>query len=349
MRKWDLPMSLDQLRQETNDKVTRFLWRQWAQLGVASEVEFRDQWIIDPEALLVFTLELGRTDPRLIDEVIDWGVRNGRWLSLQRLRNVAESSAGQDTARAIAAFAAAMDARERKSRWKALCPAVRDTQPEPEAYFVDATGRPLPLVGEPDQGFLRAGYLRPRISARGMSMPVPMRPPTNLLFRLRALFGLGPRAEAVAYLLTHQAAHASEVARGARYSHTQVQDALAELASSDFAFVRLRGRQKVYALDAQQWRRFLEMDEPLPLWIHWPRALAAVSRLSSFLARVSSEEVSDYLLRSEIRTISDELQTQLGDTGLANPFEKSLSTDDAYAAFEGRVRAIAEQLAPNSR
>ena len=38
-------MPLNSLRQTVNEELVRFLWRQWSQLGVAGDVEFRDSWI----------------------------------------------------------------------------------------------------------------------------------------------------------------------------------------------------------------------------------------------------------------------------------------------------------------
>jgi hypothetical protein len=32
----------------------------------------REEHAADPEALLLFTFEVGRNDPRLFDEVLDW-------------------------------------------------------------------------------------------------------------------------------------------------------------------------------------------------------------------------------------------------------------------------------------
>ncbi|MDD3927980.1 MAG: hypothetical protein PHT33_15155 [bacterium] len=49
--------------------------RKWSQLGVAGAIQAKDNWIIDPEALLLFTMDAGRYDPRLFDEVADWTLR----------------------------------------------------------------------------------------------------------------------------------------------------------------------------------------------------------------------------------------------------------------------------------
>ena len=52
-------------------------------------VEGADRWAVDPEALILFTIGIGRRDPRLFDEMLDWVASNRELLSKQRLRNLA--------------------------------------------------------------------------------------------------------------------------------------------------------------------------------------------------------------------------------------------------------------------
>ena len=66
-----------------------FAWRQWAQIGVSATVEGADRWAVDPEALILFTVGIGRRDPRLFDEMLDWMAFNHELLSVRRLRNLA--------------------------------------------------------------------------------------------------------------------------------------------------------------------------------------------------------------------------------------------------------------------
>jgi len=70
------------------ENILNFLWRQWSALGVLGEARTEDPWVIDPEPMLLFTLEMGRYEPRLFDEVLDWLVVNGTWIDLQRLRGI---------------------------------------------------------------------------------------------------------------------------------------------------------------------------------------------------------------------------------------------------------------------
>ena len=82
-------MPISEIRDEVSQGLLGFAWRQWAQVGVSATVEGADQWAVDPEALILFTIGIARRDPRLFDEMLDWMAFNHELLSTQRLRNLA--------------------------------------------------------------------------------------------------------------------------------------------------------------------------------------------------------------------------------------------------------------------
>ena len=55
-------------------------------MGLLATTRRASRWAQDPEALIVFTLEVARDDPRLFDELLDWWVANESLLSTRRLR-----------------------------------------------------------------------------------------------------------------------------------------------------------------------------------------------------------------------------------------------------------------------
>src|ERR1700761_7383732 len=88
-------MSISELRDEVQGALASFLWDEWGQMGVSANTKRHDTWATDPEALLLLTFEVGRGEPRLFDEVLDWMLVNERLLSVQRLRNLAVDGADQ--------------------------------------------------------------------------------------------------------------------------------------------------------------------------------------------------------------------------------------------------------------
>ena len=62
-------------------------WMQWIALGVDAVGE-RDEAVVDPEALIALTAELGDADARLRDVSTDWCVAYGRYVNGSRLKQV---------------------------------------------------------------------------------------------------------------------------------------------------------------------------------------------------------------------------------------------------------------------
>jgi hypothetical protein len=54
-------------------------------MGISAVPHRHSPWAQDPEALIVFTLEIARADPRLFDELMDWMLCNESLLSVRRL------------------------------------------------------------------------------------------------------------------------------------------------------------------------------------------------------------------------------------------------------------------------
>src|SRR5260370_29611378 len=99
-------MLISELRERIRQGFREFAWRQWAQVGLSANIPGSDNWAIDPEALILFTIDVARRDPRLFDGMLDWLVSNRRLLTMQRLRNLAlRFPVDPDLVRAVFAWA----------------------------------------------------------------------------------------------------------------------------------------------------------------------------------------------------------------------------------------------------
>ena len=72
-------------------------WGEWSQMGLSGRRGASDKQAMDPEALLLFTIEVARLDPRPFDETLDWLATNGTLLSLTRLRHLEARHPGTPT------------------------------------------------------------------------------------------------------------------------------------------------------------------------------------------------------------------------------------------------------------
>ena len=313
-------------------------------MGVAGAIQAKDNWIIDPEALLLFTMDAGRYDPRLFDEVADWTLRNEKWISLQRLKSIAEHWEKDAVKRTLVAFAGLLNSLEKKQRWRSLSqmdiPPIAQTAP----FFMNIDGKPLPTIAKQDELFAQAGFIRSPIILRNLSQRASMNTHSALLIRFRALFGIGPRVEVIAYLLAHGISNVAELARITEYSRPPIREILNDLAEGDFVSMSQHNKQKSYSVDIERWKRFIEISDPLPLWIEWPRVFRALSELLSFLMEIEKKEPSDYMLRSRLLSLHEKLNHGLAESGLPNPFAKPVELGNAVEEFERQVEILMDEL-----
>ena len=185
-------------------------WIQWAALGVDATVE-RDDAVVDPEALIVLTAELGDADARLRDLSTDWCVTYGRYVNGSRLKQVARELGTPD-----------------------------DIIGEYVATVAASGGPAWPMGTRP-----RPDYVR-RDKARLDSAE--SRP--RLRIRLRAAFGVNARADILAALLAASPGglNAADLARITRFTKPSVASALDALLLAGLVTARAAGNERRFTL-----------------------------------------------------------------------------------------------------
>jgi hypothetical protein len=202
--------------------------------------------VVDPEALLLLTLAVGRFDPRLSDAVFVWLERNGDYLNVQRLKNLARR-ADPLTQAALSAVAERLAQRtEVAPKWRGLAAAYRLEEPTP--YFRLSRGDARPLNSARDEIFFRHGLLRPQVRRQLVATRFPNLGMPAMLLRLRALLGLSIRCEVLCLLGARTEVHPAEAARLVGQSARGTQNLLAEMVRSGCVQILARGRQYTYGL-----------------------------------------------------------------------------------------------------
>jgi hypothetical protein len=303
-------MSISATRKELQRRLASFLWGQWAQMGILATTERSDRWAADPEALLLLTFEVGREEPRLFEEVLDWLVRNERLVSIQRLRNLARDEADRALVEAVVGW---LGQRRRRTRLQAR-PGKSQGPTEAEPFLRNSS---IP-VSDPDPVFLAQGFLKPQSEPSGKSQAPNLLLAINFAFRLRQLLGIGARAEAARTLLTIEAPriNAQVLAASTAYTKRNVQEAVGSLTAAGALSSFEVGNEQRFSIPKDRWARFLELGE-LPLHQDWPQLFAAYRVVLRWLADPSHEELSDYMLSSEARTLAEEVAPDLHFAGIA--------------------------------
>jgi len=193
------------------EQATALAWGAWVELGVSGWTETHSDWAIDPEPLIVFTAFLGDEDARLRDEATDWCVRNWRYVSKTRLKNlVREQPAAMRGA--FGAFAATVG---------------------------DHAGVVWPYASEPR-----------RFTVTGRSAAPQLDKPSMVWLRLRAMFGLGARTEILRYFLSHDDGRSSTatISTATNYTKRNVSEECESLAHAGVLSVRPMGNRFYYSL-----------------------------------------------------------------------------------------------------
>jgi hypothetical protein len=323
------------------DQLVEFAWDEWAQMGLLATPHRRSPWAQDPEALIVFTLEVARADPRLFDELLDWMLVNETLFSVRRLRAMCVDEA--DRSLLAAALAWLFDERPR-ARLGGGAQTVNHASTQP---LFDSKIR----VSEPDEAFASAGWLRPALSPSHKSQPPDPTAPINLAFRLRQILGVGIRAEVVRILLTVQGpwVNAQALARSTGYAKRNVHDALAGLSASGVVAVFTVGAEQRYAAHRPAWAALLRSDpDELPIYRDWPQLLGVLRRILRWSEQPDLATMSNYLRASQARDLLEATSSDLAFAGIPVPSSASPegSLRDLEDVREGLLTAMGAAHAP---
>lgn len=315
--------SIVKFRNEFTEGVLNFVWRQWCRMGVAGSVTRRDLWVIDPEPVLAFTTEVARHDARMFDELMDWLVTNGSWINVQRLSTVMHQDKVGDTA-VIGAIASWMAGQDKSAKWRGLAQrAVSEARKPAESLFHAGAEKTVVGAGDTDAHFRRYGLLRNKMLTRGMTQSVNMKDPLNIMFRNRAVFGIGIRADVMTYMMSTEGSHPRDVAMTLGYNHMRVQEVLVGLANAGIAFVRPMGRAKRYWIDREKWRNVLigAEDVPAARWVNWRALTRGLTTIWREAWAIEEDRADEYIFSSKMRAATQSARNDLLGSGMGFAIE----------------------------
>ncbi len=240
--------SVVEFREQLKTALIDLAWRQWTQLGVGGLEPGKANYILDPEALLVFSAYIGRFDQRLFDEIIDWLHINARFINIQRLRVMSKKAqfANQTVLGLIASYLKKGDA---SVKWNKI---ATDCKPEKvaetQSLFQLFSGQSMPVVGTKDDAALQYGFKRNVYQRTNNSSEFPLNSAATMLFQLRGIFGVNARSEAMLMFLTHDTCTIQDVADASGFSWRSIQDVLFEMNRSNLVDCTAAKRGRYYYL-----------------------------------------------------------------------------------------------------
>ena len=307
-------MLISELRERTRQGFLDFAWRQWAQAGLSANVAGLDDWAIDPEALILFTIAVARHDPRLFDEMLDWLAANRRLLNMQRLRNL--SSRFPVDARLVSAVIA-WAGEPPTTQWLKSQRATSQVPATVPVFSPDVLG----FVGEPDPTFAEYGYIRPRATRSGKSREPDVKIPANFAFQLRHLFGPGSRSEVMRVLLTLRDGllNAARISDECGFAKRNVNDTLTSLVTSRVVKARWSGNERHFIAYRDKWATLLEVGPSggqIPLFVSWVHLFPAALEILTWLDDAAEANDSEYLISSQARSLIQHVTRDLQMAGI---------------------------------
>ncbi len=212
------------------DALVQRAWAQWMAFGV-SAVGRPEKDVIDPEALVALTAELGDTDARLRDTSTDWCIAYGRYINTTRLRRVVEEVG--TSPQGMGEYAAT----------------------------VAAGGGP---------GWPMATHARPGYRNREKARLDHLESPPRLILRLRAAFGVNARADILAALVLRPGAALTlaDLARITRFTKRNVALTVDALALAGLMELHLVGNERRATLRREHLRPWLPAPRLEPVeWV----------------------------------------------------------------------------------
>ena len=295
-------------------------WEQWRSLGAFAGAYGvrRATSIIDPEALVLLSLLLRDAERRLDDFLGWWASSGATLLSVQRVHNLARGFPERVQERLGAFARLATEAGDR--RW---------TRHQTEAGEFALT----PREGKGAEHL--ALYEAPA-----------------LVLRLRAGFGVGAKADLLAFLLGIDGERAStkEAAEALGYTEVAVRTAAQEMTLARFV-EETPERPVRYAADPEAWAGLLgfgggdrppEEYDSSPRWRYWAGVFAFLADVLAWVETGREADWSPYVWSSRARDLSERHRKALDVVRLRCPDAERQRGAAYLSAFAGSVQDVAE-------
>ncbi len=292
---------LADLRKHLVSATAEVVWSQWSVVGGMASVRVRANALVDPESLVLMSLTLAPSEPRLYDVLSDWTAINADVLSVQRMRNLASryplSTQSRLTALARIAFQEAKD-----HRWKSL---LADTEP------------------------IERRRNKPR------AVRVSANEPAALTLRLRLAFGVGIKADLLAFLLcTHEAAATiAGIAAVTDYTPAAVRKATRDLTEATFVRSVLPTGDSTlhHRIVRAMWDGLIPRT---PRWIDWRARFIFAASLLDWTTGAQERHVTEYAVESALRDLIEQhpaaLESQWSDLS-RSPTDAPVVTVEQFA------------------
>jgi hypothetical protein len=236
------------------ERMLDLAWSLWTGLGVPGRIDKHGDCAVDPEPLILFTAGLGDADSRLRDEATDWCIRYGQLVAGARLKNLL----GDESDRVRAGYG------------------------ELAATVSSCSSHRWPGATIKREHTVR---VRPRVQAFDR--------PSQIILRLRALLGVGGRADIIrAFLASPDSAFsAADLAAETSYTKRNMAQVLEALRLADVVQAFPIRNQIHFRMPRERVDRLREQLSPVPAsFVRWPSVLHVLTAVHETMRLFESKK-----------------------------------------------------------
>lgn len=277
----DVQRDVAALAAELTDAGRTIAERQWDVLSGSGTSGDASGAIVDPEALLLLSLWLLPRAPRLRPTVHDWVEAWSDLLSVQRTRNIARSYSA-DVQQELRAVAVTALERGKDFRWT---PVIKGGSGGGRGESGDDTGAA-------DEGTRHDGRLP--VGRAGL-----------LVLRFRMAFGVGARADALAFLLARGNAWSTvtEISQATGYTPSAIRRALDRMAEAEIVLMVDDGATR-YRCDAGAWSALLGLQTSVAPWQYWLQHFTFIATFVEWAESVARRKLTAYAITEGMRGVA---------------------------------------------
>lgn len=298
-------------KQEFIDLQIEMAWRQWSALGVNANTPPERKRVIDPEALLAYTLSIGPNDRRLLEATLEWINEHSGWLSVSRLKAVlslfcrpdAPLNEGIIAPEILAVFKEVIASQG--PRWRSIVSFVHKQ--------IEASGSNVTIKGFKPRGVLGALSFQQPVLAE---------------LQLRAIFGVEARASVFVFLLFNDEGNSNSIAKAIFADQGNVYKILEKWVSAGIIVKASGYKAATYSLaEKTRWLNLLGLDKEL-LFLNWMHTFHVLGKISTALSKQLWAS-DNYLMASFFRDVLSDLQPLAKQLKVGLP-EPALSPGDKF-------------------
>ncbi len=297
---------------------------QWATLAASVTAEAGSQPVIDPEALLLLSLWLQPHDAPLGRTVHEWVAQWSDLLSVQRTRNIAKVFPAVVLPE-LHALAETAYEQGKDFRWAPILTA--------------AAGRVRRAAGEVDVAD-GAGPDAPR--AAGQRLPSDRT--ALLVLRFRMAFGVGARADALAYLMARgdEWSTVTGIAQATGYTPSAIRRALDRMAAADIVLMLDDGTTRFRCAQAP-WAALLALPHAVPAWRYWLQHFVFVAAFVTWADDVTHRKLTASAITEQLRQLARPVHVT-DDPDARRAWEQAFAAGATLAEMEPALRDMAQLL-----